>query len=127
MTITKDGFAINGTIQGADAIWVDDFKLNKFESGDTNWTYNAKVSYGNLLKGKNVFKVWGTTEDGKKSEVLSITINFEPPEEETVTVETSTTSSETPSPTTASESVPASTEEVPEVVITPERPLNTGN
>lgn len=118
MTITKDGFAITGTISGADAIWVDDFKLNKFESGDTNWTYNAKVSYGNLVKGKNIFKVWGTTEDGKKSDVLSITINFEPPEEEVVAPE---------STTTVSTPVSAPAEEKPEVVLSPERPLNSAN
>jgi hypothetical protein len=114
MTVTKDGFTISGGATGADALWVDDFKLNKYQPGDATWSYNVKVSYGNLKPGLNSYQVYGVTEDGKKSPVLTVKIDYQPPKvaEPVATTATTTAATTTPAVTT------------PVTVTSPERPLN---
>jgi len=41
--------------------------------------YNIKVSYGNLVPGLNSYQVYGETQDGKKSPVLTVKLNYAPP------------------------------------------------
>jgi len=118
MTVTKDGFTINGTVSGADAMWVDDFKLNKFQTGDQNWAYNIKVSYGNLVPGLNSYQVYGETQDGKKSPVLTVKLNYAPPAATTATATTTTTRA-TPSPAATTTPAAVTTPAVPE------KPLNS--
>jgi hypothetical protein len=125
MTVKKDGFAITGTIKGADAVWVDDFKLGKFQTGDTAWTYNIKVSYGNLKPGLNSYQVYGVTEDGKKSPILTVKINYEaPPVAAAVTTTPVTTTTATTTANTETTSAPA-TITAPVTVTSPEKPLNS--
>jgi hypothetical protein len=119
MVVSKDGFVISGTIKGADAVWVDDFKLSKFQPGDTNWSYNIKVSYGNLKPGLNSYQVYGVTEDGNKSPVLTVKLEYKPPVTTTATTSTTTT---TPTTTTSSTTAPAATTTA---TTTPEKPLNS--
>lgn len=107
MTLTADGFAIVGSIAGADAVWVDDFKLSRYSSGDATWTYNVRTSYGNLQTGLNTYQVYGVTEDGKKSPVLTVKFNYDPPKVET------------PEPATTTEAA------APADASVPERPLNS--
>lgn len=83
MSLTTDGFAIVGSIRGADAVWVDDFKLSRYSAGDATWTYNVRTTYGNLQTGLNSYQVYGVTEDGKKSPVLTVKFNYDPPKVET--------------------------------------------
>lgn len=79
MVLTKDGFAITGSVAGASELWVDDFKLNKFKAGDTTWSYNVKMSYGNLKEGANSYKVYAVDANGKKSEAASLKFTFNAP------------------------------------------------
>jgi hypothetical protein len=118
MTVTRDGFTISGGATGADAMWVDDFKLNKYQPGDATWSYNIKVSYGNLKPGLNSYQVYGVTEDGKKSPILTVKIDYQPPkvEEPAATVSTATTTTATTAPATVT---------TPVTVGTPEKPLNS--
>ncbi len=112
MVVTKDGFAISGGAKGADAVWVDDFKLNKYQPGDATWSYNIKVSYGNLKPGLNSYQVYGVTEDGKKSPILTVKIDYQPPQP----VEPVATTTTTTAPATTTNPVP---------VVAPERPINS--
>lgn len=79
MSIDHDGFSFSGSASGADQIWVDDFQLSKFKKGDATWSYNVKVSYGNLKPGLNSYKVYGVTVDGRKSPILTVQINYKAP------------------------------------------------
>ncbi len=79
MTVKKDGFGISGTVAGVSEMWVDDFKLNKFVAGGTSWSYNVKVSYGNLKPGLNSYQVFGKDAAGKSSPVLTVKFDFVPP------------------------------------------------
>jgi len=79
MKIDVDGFLIAGSVKNADKLFVNDYQLGKFKSGDTTWTYNVKESFGNLKEGENDYKVYAVGADGKKSSVLTIVINYTKP------------------------------------------------
>lgn len=126
MTLTTDGFAIVGGISGADAVWVDDFKLNRYAPGDASWTYNVRTTYGNLKPGLNSYQVYGVTESGKKSPVTTVKFYFEPPQAaasaDTQTAESADgagEAAEVSSSTTSSSSGSSQT-----IITGPERPLN---
>lgn len=108
MTVEKDGFSISGGANGADQMWVEDFQLNKFKAGDSTWTYNVRTTFGNLKTGLNTYDVYGVSEDGKKSPILTVKINYKPA--------VATTNS-----STATTPVPATTT----TTSVPERPLNS--
>lgn len=76
MEIEDTAFSITGTISGVDSVFVDGYQLKAFEAGDETWQYNVNVNYGNLLEGKNIFVVYGATEDGKQTANLNVEINF---------------------------------------------------
>jgi hypothetical protein len=89
MTVSKDGFIISGSVAGASEMWVDDFKLNKFQAGGTSWSYNIKVSYGNLKPGLNSYQVFGKDANGKQSSILTVKLNYTAPAVAPVTMTTS--------------------------------------
>lgn len=113
MTLDKDGFSITGSVAGADQVVVDDFKLNKFKAGDKNWTYNVKMSYGNLKDGLNTYQVYGVSASGEKSPVLTVKLNFKAPVIEKANV-VSTNSTGT-----------VNTAPVENVITAPEKPINS--
>ncbi len=78
MIVSKDNIALSGKITNADALFVDEYKLTKFQAGSTTWTYNLSTKIGNLKPGKNQLEVYGTTEGGKKSPVLMIEFTYQP-------------------------------------------------
>lgn len=78
MVIDQDAFVMAGKVSGAGQMWVDDFQLTKFKSGDTTWSYNVKTAYGNLKAGLNSYQVYGVGADGKKSPILTVKINYKP-------------------------------------------------
>ncbi len=114
MTIDHDGFVLSGTIVGADQVWVDDFQLSKFKSKDRDWTYNVKSSYGNLVPGLNIYKIYGASESGNKSEALTVNINYKSAVQP-ITVTPAV--KDTPTPSTPPITPPAEAG--------PERPLNS--
>lgn len=118
MTVDHDGFSFSGTIAGASQVWVDDFQLSKFKMGDTAWSYNVKTTYGNLQPGLNSYKVYGVSEDGHKSPILTVEINYKGAAAPKPTATTApTTSSTTSSTTTTTSSTTATTS--PTAVVTP--------
>lgn len=72
----KEDIVITGTIAGAEKVFVNDYQLSKFTTGSTSWSYNAKVSLGNLKAGTNVYEVYGVDKDGKKSAVIEVTVKY---------------------------------------------------
>lgn len=100
MTVSKDGFTISGSVAGAAEMWVDDFKLNKFVAGSTSWSYNIKVSYGNLKPGLNSYQVFGKDASGKKSPILTVKLNYQPPAASATTTTTATSTTSTSSTAT---------------------------
>ena len=51
------------------------YQLSLFEPGDTEWSYNAAISYENLREGENEFVVTAYGDDGYEADVLYVTIN----------------------------------------------------
>lgn len=132
MTIDHDGFSFSGTVTGVDQVWVDDFRLSKFKTGDTKWSYNVKTSFGNLVPGMNSYKVYGATTDGKKTPILTVQINYKAPAKvivpEVTSPATTTTTTNTGSASTSTVPVPVITTPttpapVSTPVVVPERPL----
>jgi hypothetical protein len=72
----KEDIVIAGTIAGAEKVFVNDYQLSKFTSGSTSWSYNAKVSLGNLKAGNNVYEIYGVDKAGKKSAVIEVTVKY---------------------------------------------------
>lgn len=58
-------------------IQVNDYVLQRFEPGDRVWTYIAATEYGTLKPGKNTYNVVAITREGKRSDIASITIEYE--------------------------------------------------
>ncbi len=59
---------------GTMAILVNDYQLQFFEPGDTDWTYLARVSLGNYQRGTNVFRAVAVNANGDRSEPAELTI-----------------------------------------------------
>lgn len=72
----KEDIVITGTIEGAEKVFVNDYQLSKFTTGSKAWSYNAKVSLGNLKEGNNVYEVYGVDKNGKKSAVIQVTVKY---------------------------------------------------
>jgi hypothetical protein len=57
-TETGTGVLIEGTTAGDTAsIWVNGYKLQLYQPGRRTWNYLAQTSFGNLRRGRNVYKV----------------------------------------------------------------------
>ncbi len=84
MQIDKNAFSITGSVSKVDQVWVDDFQLTKFKKGDATWTYNVNTSFGNLKNGENTYSVYGMMENGKKTPIQTIKINYTPKVKEEV-------------------------------------------
>jgi hypothetical protein len=79
----------------------------------------VRTSYGNLKPGLNSYQVYGVTESGKKSPVLTVKFYFEPPEPVAAETDTAAGSGTAESSTTATGGTASS------VVTGPERPINS--
>ncbi|MAE68771.1 hypothetical protein CL635_03130 [bacterium] len=62
---------------GAIGIIVNDYRLQLFSPGDTEWSYLANVKYGNYQFGKNVFEVIAINRGGYRSEAAELTVILE--------------------------------------------------
>jgi len=79
-TYTTSGstVGVSGTVDCAYGVFVNGYQLSLFKPGDTTWSYNASVEFGNLVEGKNTYEVYSTDKDGNKSESVYFSINYEP-------------------------------------------------
>lgn len=69
-----------GVPDDAQAVYVNDYKLQKFKVGDKTWKYYANASYGLMKKGDNVYQVYCTDASGNKSQILVVKVKYTPEE-----------------------------------------------
>jgi hypothetical protein len=62
------------TAASTDAIYVNDYKLQKFISGGNDWSFYAAEKYSNYNVGKNVYRIYAVSQDGRKSEAAVLTV-----------------------------------------------------
>ena len=66
---------IKGTVSSAtEAVYVNDYKLQQFKAGNTNFTYRANTDIGNLKTGKNEYEIIAEDKDGNQSNAATITL-----------------------------------------------------
>ncbi len=66
---------IRGTVPaGTAAVYVNDYKLQLFRAGGTDWSYLASIRLTNLKAGENVFNVVAEDGSGGRSAPATITI-----------------------------------------------------
>jgi hypothetical protein len=71
-------FEVRGTApEGVAGIVVNDYRLQLFKKGDTEWSYLASVRLGNAVKGVNLFEVVAIDDAGNRSEPVVLTIRIE--------------------------------------------------
>ena len=69
---------ISGTVdETTQSVKVNGFELRKFTPGDTNFSYIANATYGNLREGLNEFKIIAFGPDEKRSET-TVSIIYTP-------------------------------------------------
>jgi hypothetical protein len=108
----EDGFyvvttylaTLTGTVSGASEVYVNDYKLQKFNAGDSNWTYFANAKYNLMKEGENVYNVYSKDSNGNKSEVLTVKVLYKPAPVVNKPAPVATTESSTPS-TSSNDSV----------------------
>jgi hypothetical protein len=86
-----------GAPQGTAGIIVNDYRLQLFSLGDTEWSYLASMRLGNYAPGENVFRVTSVGETGLRSEPAILTIILGEGEEGVVSTRVAP-SSATPAP-----------------------------
>lgn len=80
MYVTSEGYVrISGTVECADAIEINGYKLTLFESGSASWSYTADPSFGNLFEGENTYEVVALDAAGNRSEPAYFSINYTAP------------------------------------------------
>lgn len=71
----KEELEIRGTApQRTAGIIVNDYRLQLFQIGDTEWSYLASTKLQNFAKGENVYRIVAISESGYRSEPAVITI-----------------------------------------------------
>lgn len=71
-------FEIVGTApSNAAGIMVNEYKLQLFRAGDSNWSYLASTALNNLKSGTNIYDVYTLDAAGNKSQPVRITILLE--------------------------------------------------
>jgi hypothetical protein len=73
--------------KGAIGIIINDYRLQLFSPGDTEWSYLANVKFNNYQYGKNVFEVIAINRGGYRSEAAKLTVILEEGSEEGVVKE----------------------------------------
>lgn len=79
-TTSAETVTIFGSVStSAVAVYVNDFKLSKYQAGSGSWSYYAQPDFGNYDPGTNSFTVYVEDAEGNKSAVFSFTIYREAP------------------------------------------------
>ncbi len=76
-TATGSEILIEGTTSTQTAaVWVNGYKLQLYRAGTTTWNYIAKVDFGTLKKGTNVYVINARDKDGKIVDTLTYTVTY---------------------------------------------------
>jgi len=71
----QEEFELRGTAPvGTAAVYVNDYKLQLFRTGDTDWSYLASTRLGNLKQGENVYNVVAEDASGRRSAPATLTV-----------------------------------------------------
>ncbi|MBD3360381.1 hypothetical protein GF366_01110 [Candidatus Peregrinibacteria bacterium] len=70
---------LSGNISGAQEVVVSGYTLQKFNPGDSTWTYYANADYDLMEPGENVYEVHGVAPDGSVSDSLYVKVWYAPP------------------------------------------------
>lgn len=66
---------IRGTaLRGTAGIIVNDYRLQLFENGDTQWSYLASTKLNNFTQGENIYRIVAVSEAGFRSDPAVLTI-----------------------------------------------------
>ncbi len=77
--ISKDPIEISGLVPGGTVkVTVDDYTLQKFESGNTTFAYTAAEAYENLDEGENTYSVQAYNADDDLISEAVITVVYTP-------------------------------------------------
>lgn len=68
---------VGGAPAGATKITVNGYVLQKFQPGDTTWTYYANADYALMKMGENIYEVVAEDAEGNKSAVLTVKVLME--------------------------------------------------
>ena len=66
------------TPQGTHKIKVNDYTLQRYRPGQTQWTYLAATRFGTLKEGNNIYTVFALDREGKEIGQTSFTIAYTP-------------------------------------------------
>ncbi len=75
--VVKDHLAvIKGTVAEATKVFVNDYALQKYNAGDSNWSYFANADYDLMKEGENIFNVYAVDAEGNKSVALVVKVLY---------------------------------------------------
>lgn len=75
VTLAKAEAVIKGTVNAdTGAVIINDYELQLYQPGNTNFSYTAKVAYGNLKAGENEYRVYARDKNNNLSEGALITL-----------------------------------------------------
>lgn len=77
-----DAVRVEGTVECAAGILINEYQLTFFELGDTTWAYVASTEYNNLFEGETEYEVFAIDEDGNRSDPAYFWVDYVPSEEE---------------------------------------------
>jgi len=69
-----------GSIEGAEKVVVNNYTLQRFSPGDTNWTYYANADFDLMQPGENSYDVYAVAPDGTKSATVTVKVYYDPPQ-----------------------------------------------
>lgn len=78
-TATGSEFLLEGaTPRETVSVWVNGYKLQLYKPGATFWNYIAKVDFGTLKAGKNVYKIVARDASNKILDMFEYTVTYQP-------------------------------------------------
>lgn len=84
----REPITITGTApKGTKGIWINDYELKKYATGDPGWSYIAARKYDSLLDGENIYEVYAIDTNDEKKLIDSIKITFGNARKEVATAE----------------------------------------
>lgn len=76
-TATGSEILIEGTTSAqTSAVWINGYKLQLYKAGKTVWNYIAKVDFGTLKKGTNVYKINARDKDNNILDTFTYTVTY---------------------------------------------------
>lgn len=76
---TGTGFLLEGkTSAQTDSVWVNDYRLQLYQSGKTFWNYIASAQLGTLKRGQNTYKIVARNVKGEILDQMEYSVEFKP-------------------------------------------------